>query len=103
MADISGGHQTVALIHMANISYRIGKGVSAGEIKERIAGRKEMAGAFERFQAHLAANGVEEKIVAGPMLTMEPEKERFTGDFAAEANRLARGEYRKPFVVPEKV
>ncbi len=34
-------------------------------------------------------------------LAFDAEKERFKGD--AEANRLLRREYRKPFVVPEKV
>ena len=104
VSDINQGHQTVSLIHMANISYRLGKTVSAGEIKERIAGRKELTNAFERFKQHLQANDVDvDKINCGPMLTMDPAKERFTGDFAAEANKLARGEYRKGFVVPEKV
>ena len=32
-----------------------------------------------------------------------PASERFTGDLSAEANKLATREYRKPFVVPEKV
>ena len=89
---------------MANISYRVGKTAAAGEIRERIKGTKEFAGAFDRFRDHLKANDVDvNRMMAGPMLTMDPAKERFTGDFAAEANKLARGTYRKPFVVPAKV
>jgi hypothetical protein len=104
VADILDGHETVSLIHMANISYRVGKTASAGEIRERISGKKELAGAFDRFRDHLKANDVDvNRMIAGPMLTMDPAKERFTGDFSAEANKLARGTYRKPFVVPEKV
>ncbi len=103
-ADILDGHLTVSLIHMGNISYRLGKERPTGEIKERVTSQKELLSAFERFQEHLRANGVDaEKMISGPMLTMDPKHERFTGDLSAEANKLARGEYRKPFVVPEKV
>lgn len=98
VADIEEGHQTVALIHMANISYRLGKTAPAGAMQP------PMAGAYDRFRAHLEANEVDLKhVVAGPTLTMDAAKERFTGEHAAEANKLARGTYRKPFVVPEKV
>jgi hypothetical protein len=104
VADILPGHMTVALIHMANISYRLGKNLSAGEIKERITGETELLGAYERFKDHLRANDVDvDRMIAGPMLTLDPERERFTGDFSAAANKLARGEYRRGFVVPEKV
>ena len=104
VADILDGHQTVALIHMANISYRLGKAAPAGEMRERIAGKRELTAAFDRFRGHLRANDVDvDKMIGGPMLTMDPASERFTGDYGAEANKLARGEYRKPFIVPEKV
>jgi predicted dehydrogenase len=102
-ADILQGHLSAALVHMGNISYRIGKAASAGEIKERIRGRKELLGAYERLQAHLSANGVDlEKTPAmlGPMLTMEADAERFVGQFSEESNRLATRQYRAPFVVP---
>ena len=102
-ADILDGHLTVSLIHMANISYRAGKSLPAGEIKERIAGQKELTGAFERFKDHLRANEVGDRMIAGPMLAMDPARERFTGDLSAEANKMVSRDYRKPFVVPEKV
>jgi hypothetical protein len=34
---------------------------------------------------------------------MDPEKERFVGDFSKEANVLAGRNYREPFIVPETV
>ncbi len=103
-ADILDGHLTVSLIHMSNISYRIGKTLSAGEIKERITGKKELLGPFDRFKDHLSANNVNvNKMTAGPLLTMDPTRERFTGDLSTEANKLVSRDYRKPFVVPEKV
>jgi len=105
-ADIEDGHLSAAMVHMGNISYRLGKTAPPQEIAERIAGRKELSAAFEKFQTHLAANGVDLKktqAALGPLLTFDPQKERFTGEFAPEANKLATREYRKPFVVPEKV
>jgi hypothetical protein len=102
--DILDGHLSVSLIHMANISQRVGKTVAQGELKERARGSKDLAGAFDRFAAHLQANDVDlAKMVAGPMLTMDGASERFTGEFSKEANRLLTREYRKPFVVPERV
>ena len=66
-----------------------------------------MLEAFERFGAHLRANEVDlQKTAAvfGPMLQMDPAKERFYGEFPAKwANQLLTRKYRKPFVVPEKV
>jgi hypothetical protein len=34
---------------------------------------------------------------------MDPKKEKFVGTFSDRANTLLSREYRKPFVVPEKV
>jgi predicted dehydrogenase len=104
VAEIAEGHLSVGLIHMANISYRVGKAMPAAEVKERIEGSKELVNAYERFKAHLAANDVEvDKMIAGPMLTMDGARERFTGDASGAANQLLTREYRKPYVVPEKV
>jgi hypothetical protein len=104
--DVLQGHLSAALFHMANISYRLGKAKSPGEIRERIQGKKELSNAHERFAEHLAANGIaldKTPAVLGPWLTMDPEKERFVGEMAAEANKLLTRDYRAPFVVPEKV
>jgi len=104
--DVLQGHLSAALMHMANISYRLGKARPAGEIKERIQGHKELVNAHERFMEHLAANGIaldKTPAVLGAWLTMDPEKERFTGDLSDEANTLVSRDYRKPFVVPERL
>jgi len=106
VGDILQGHLSAALVHMGNISYRLGKATPSGEIAEKIHGRKELAASFERFQAHLAANGIDlakTPAALGPLLTMDSDAERFTGEFSAEANKLVSREYRAPFVVPEAV
>jgi hypothetical protein len=104
--DILQGHLSAALVHMANISYRLGKTAAPGEIRERIRGRRGSLDAYERFQAHLAANGIDldkTRATLGPLLTMDSNTERFTGEFATEANKLVTREYRAPFVVPVRV
>jgi hypothetical protein len=106
MADIEEGHLSAALVHMGNIAYRLGKATPSAEIAERLRGRKELAEAFGRMQLHLEANGIDldkTPAVLGPLLSMDPEKEQFVGEFAVEANKLTTRAYRRPFVVPEKV
>ena len=59
-ATIEDGHISSALVHLANVSYRLGRS-----------------------------------------LRFDPETEQVIGD--QEANRMLRGHYRKPYIVPEKV
>ena len=61
-----------------------------------------MTDAFDRFLAHLDANEIDlakEKVTLGPLLSMDPDQELFTGPHADEANRLLTKTYRKAFVV----
>ena len=109
-ADIEEGHKSSALCHLANISYQLGQHSSPAEIATAIDFMPWLESTFSRFQAHLAMNNVnlrENKAALGPMLAFDPEKERFVKgsdyDMAYWANLMARGEYRQPFVVPEKV
>ena len=104
--DILEGHLSAGLIHMANISYRIGKTATPGEINERMSGHKVSVDTLENFQEHLAVNGIDlnkTRATMGPMLTLNADTERFTGEFSKEANQLVSRNYRAPFVVPEKV
>lgn len=108
-ADILEGHLSTALVHMGNASYRVGTPHSVDEVREAIKDRgSEAVETLGRFQEHLAANGVDfskSDFVLGPWLEMDPDREEFVGssDVVDQANRLLRGTYRKPFVVPEQV
>ncbi len=105
-ADILDGHLSAALVHLGNISHRIGRTAPDGEIRQRIKGNRELAAAYQRMKAHLAANGVDlDRTPArlGALLTFEPASERFTGEFSQQANRLLSRDFRPPFVVPENV
>jgi predicted dehydrogenase len=106
VSDMLQGHLSAVLVHLGNISYRVGATLPDHEIAERIAGNRELSAAYQRFQAHLLANGVDlEKtpVTLGAMLTFDPDTERFVGEFSQAANRLVSRQYRAPFVVPEKV
>ncbi len=106
VSDMLQGHLSASLVHLGNISYRVGRTMPDREIRERIAGNPDLSDAYQRFQAHLLANGVDlDKTPAtmGAMLTFDPETERFVGEFSQPANQLVSREYRTPFVVPETV
>ena len=64
----------------------------------------DLAESLGRMEEHLQANQVDSKrypITLGADLKMDPQTERFTGN--SKANKMLTREYRKPFVVPEKV
>jgi predicted dehydrogenase len=104
-ADIEKGHISSALCHMGNISYRIGRHKSPDEIKQSI-NNSDLKDSYERVLAHLAANEIDlekEPITIGPMLTMDPKAEKFTGELSEWANMYVKRNYREPFVVPDQV
>jgi predicted dehydrogenase len=109
-APVAGAHTSSALCHLANISYRLGTRKAMPEIKAQIASRADVAETLDRVATHLTDNGVDlagRKLAAGPVLDVLPGEERFASasdyDLGAFANRLARGQYRPPYVVPETV
>lgn len=100
---VLSGHLSASLAHMANHSYRLGKVAPAGEIAEKMKANPLFGETFGRMLTHLKENKLDpekEKIVLGPMLTFDPAKEQYTGDFAAEANKLDKETYRKEFSIP---
>jgi len=108
-ADVLEGHLSSALVHMANVSYRVGTPHSADEAREAVKDRgSEAAETFDGFREHLEANGVDfskTEVVLGPWLEMDAQKEQFVGgsEVVDRANRLVRRDYREPFEVPERV
>ncbi len=105
-ADIAVGHDSTTLVHMANISHRLGKPASVDEVKAAIGGNADLAESFDRMLEHLKANEVDltkEPITLGAGLTLDPKKELWTGPNSEAANKLLKRSYRDPFVVPEQV
>jgi predicted dehydrogenase len=82
-SGIVEGHLSAALCHMANISYRLGRGQSPGEMREQIKGDKNALPTLDRMAEHLAANGVDlEKTTAtlGAVVKANPVNEKFIHD-----------------------
>jgi predicted dehydrogenase len=103
-AEILKGHISSALCHTGNASYRVGKESGPEKIREQIKSDKGATETFERMAAHLDANGVDlekTKATLGAVLKMDTKTETFTNNLAA--NKLLTRDYRKPFVVPEKI
>ena len=102
--SILNGHLSSSLAHLANISYRIGRKLPPAEVRERLQGDKAALETLQDFEANLAANKIEiatENAIVGPWLDFDPATERFTGEFATEANALLTEEYRAGFELPQ--
>jgi predicted dehydrogenase len=102
-ADIEQGHVSAAICHLGNISYRLG-GLNAMYKVRPFGENEDAADTFDRFKEHMAANDVQPEqtqVTVGKTLTVDPKTERFVDD--PEADKMLSREYRKPFVVPDKV
>jgi hypothetical protein len=103
-AGILEGHISAGLCHTGNISYRVGQQSAPQQIRAAIKSDKGATETFERMATHLEANGVDlekTKATLGAVLKMDTKSEKFTN--SSPANKLLTRDYRKPFVVPEKV
>ncbi len=101
---IRHGHNAACLSHLANLSYRVGKSMKTGEVRERLEGDKLGQEIFAEFLKNLEANHIDlEKapITAGPWLNYDPAANKFTGEFSDEANKLCEEEYAAGFELPE--
>lgn len=105
-ADILEGHQSSALCHLANISYRLGQTASPAVIAQHLGDIKvheDVQDTFDRTRHYLAGAGVDldhTKLTLGQYLRVDGDKEQFLDNAAADA-LLAR-EYRAPFVLPRE-
>ncbi len=103
-ADILEGHQSTALCHVGNISWRLGHPASPAEIRKELSLLKvhdDVLETFERTRKHLAENSVDlerSRLTLGRALRLDSEEEKFLDN--SSANALLTREYRKPFVVP---
>jgi predicted dehydrogenase len=100
---VAHGAQAAALAHLANISYRLGKTMSNDEINERLSTDKAGLETFAHFVKNLEDNKIDtaaDKAVVGPYLQFDQASKKFTGEFAAEANKLMEEEYAAGFELP---
>jgi predicted dehydrogenase len=103
-AEILEGHQSSALCHIGNISWRLGRTVSPAELRSelgKLAASDKALETLDRTLEHLRDNKVDveqTKITLGPHLALDSQREAFIANPKADA--LLSREYRKPFVVP---
>jgi len=104
-ADILDGHLSSACCQLGNISYRLGEQV-AGSTKPDVLGKhEEIAKSWDKvLETVKGAIGLDVSkgtYQLGPMLTLDPQAEKFVGN--AKADALLTRPYRAPFVVPQSV
>ena len=103
-ADILEGHQSTALCHIANISYKLGQPASPADAQKHLGEIKvheDVQETFERTRHYLPDAGVnldKTKLTLGRHLRVDDDKEQFLDN--SKANALLAREYRAPFVVP---
>ena len=98
------GHLSSAMCHLANISYRLAGPQSFGPRTDALGDNVDLREALGRFEQHLADNALrlrEMSYQLGPRLAFDPRSETFAGNMKADA--LLSREYRRPFVVPERI
>lgn len=105
-AEIVEGHQSSALCHIANISYRLGAQASVNEISKSLGDIKvheDVQETLERTRHYLSDAGVDldkTKLTLGQHLRIDGDKEAFLDN--AQANALLGREYRAPFLLPKE-
>jgi predicted dehydrogenase len=98
--DVLDGHLSTAICHAGNVSYRLGKPAAVAEQRKQVCDIPIWNEMYERYLKHLAAHEIDpETTILGPWLECDPPSECFKDH--AEANKLVRGFYRPPYVVPE--
>jgi predicted dehydrogenase len=103
-ADIEEGHISSALCHLGNISYRLGTLAPFSKKPAAFGDSKEAFDTLARMEEHLKTNLVPLESTSyriGKKLAFDPKSESFVRD--TEADAYLTREYRKPFVVPEKI
>jgi predicted dehydrogenase len=103
-ADILEGHYSAALCHLANISYRLGQETAFNTKTKALGANTDAYDALSRMEEHLGSNDL--KLLSatyqlGRKLAFDAKTEKFIND--SEADAMLTREYRKPFVVPDKV
>lgn len=104
-SDITEGHYSSALCHLANISYRLGEQVPCESAANAFRGDKAALETWQDTMQHLEKeNAIKVSGLncwLGPQLKIDQQAERFIDN--ERANQLLTRDYRKPYVVPEKV
>ncbi len=98
-ADVLEGHISTAVTHVGNISYRLGRSASVEEQRKQVQNIPIFNEMFDRYLEHLKANQIDPNTsTLGPWLEIDRENECFKD--SEEANKLVKGFYREPYLIP---
>jgi predicted dehydrogenase len=103
-AEIEVGHVSAGLCHLGHISHRLGKDAAYDPKLGKLSGHEEGTEALARMAEHLKDHGIKfdgKNLRVGRKLAFDAKTESFVND--KEANALLTRNYRKPFIVPDKV
>jgi predicted dehydrogenase len=103
-AEIEVGHVSAGLCHLGHISHRLGKDEAYDPKLGKLSGSEFGAESLERMAEHLKDSGIKfdgKNLRVGRKLEFDAKTESFVND--KEANALLTRNYRKPFIVPDKV
>ena len=103
-ADIEIGHLSAGLCHLGNISYRLGSTSPYDPKLGKLSANDFGTDALTRMADHLKDHGIKfdgKNLFVGRKLDFDGKSERFVND--KEADAMVTRNYRKPFVVPDKV
>ncbi len=105
-APVDKGHYASAICHLGNVSYRLGKETPFSRKPKYLGDNERVIETLEMVKENLSGVGVkldQTEYCLGPLLKIDTKTEKFVGENAVAANKLLTREYRKGFVVPEKV
>jgi predicted dehydrogenase len=101
-AEVLEGHLSTAVCHTGNISYRLGEKASVKQMHDQVRDVPLFGDMLDRLLKHIAAHEIDvdaDTVTLGPWLQIDRENERFKD--SEPANRLIRGFYREPYIVPD--
>jgi len=101
-AEILEGHISTAVTHTGNISYRLGIKASRRQMFKQVREIPIFRDMYERMIEHLISHEIdvnERTVSLGPWLQIDRKNECFKNN--EQANRLVRGFYREPYIVPD--
>lgn len=103
--NMEEAHYSCVTGHVMNNSYRLGKKVpfnaKAGKFGDNEDAHEHFMKLHEIMKDGVGVPVDKAEYVVGPWLTFDPTTERFTGEHAAEANKLLRDPDRKGFEIPD--
>ncbi len=103
-SDVEVGHLSTGWCNLANIAFQTGTPFDSEDASAVKGDDGIWQGIVEEMSQHLAAHSVKlesNQIKLSPMLTVDAEKEVFTGESSAAANAFLKREYRAKYEVPE--